>query len=52
MSNLSNQFVVEQIRPPDSSKPLLVNGPSYQHALKLYLILEMVMTCVRVSRRF
>ena len=52
MSNLSKKFVVFHIRPPYSSKPSLVDGTSYRHTLLLYLILEMVMTCVRVSRHF
>ena len=52
MSNLSKKFVVLHICPPDASKPLLVDSTSYQHMLPLYPILEMVMTCVRVSRHF
>jgi len=52
MSNLSNKFLVSQIRPPDSGEPFLVNGIAYQHTLQLYLILESVMTFVGLSRRF
>ena len=52
MSNLSKKFVVFHIRPPYSSKPSLVDGTSYRHTLLLYLILEMVMTCVRCPGAF
>ncbi len=52
MLNLSNKFVLSQIRPPDSGEPFLVNGIAYQHTLQLYLILESVMTFVGLSRRF
>jgi hypothetical protein len=52
MLNLSKKFVVFQMRPPDSGEPFLVNGIAYRHTLPLYLILEMAMTFVGVSRRF
>jgi hypothetical protein len=52
MSNPSHIFVVIHIYPPDSSKPSLVDGTAYRRTLPLYLILEMVMTCVRLSQHF
>jgi hypothetical protein len=47
MLNVCYKFVVFHIRPPDSSKPFPVNGIADRHALQLYLILEMAMTCVQ-----
>ncbi len=52
MLNLSNKFVVFQMRPPDSGEPFLLNGIAYRHTLQLYLILELVMTFVGVSRLY
>jgi hypothetical protein len=49
--NVSKKFIVSHLCPPDSSQPFLVNGSAYQYTLPLYLILEMVMTGVRLSRR-
>jgi hypothetical protein len=38
------------MRPPDSSKPFLLNGISYRNTLQLYLILEMAMTLMAVAQ--
>jgi hypothetical protein len=51
MLNVSKKFIVSHICPPDSSQPFLINGIAYWHTFPLYLILEIVMTCVRLPRR-
>jgi len=40
------------MRPPDSGEPFLVNGISYRNTIQFYLILEIAMTFVELSRRF